>query len=261
MKSTKKDTSRSTHVYHITYSREHGVGCLYFWGCNLTCKLCLLKKEAFDCHLPETRLRIYDPSYESGRPSRFLTLRELMLFLDPLSLKRIVLMGAEPVCDPMLLRILASLRRSKKDCSFVLLTDGRKFPPLSMVDEIIFSIKAMTPTLHRDYTGVNNRIILCNFIEIAVSKSVSLHVETVFIPDYVDEDEVLRIADFIASIDPAIPFRIDAYLPVQGLPWRAPEVQEIQSLTVKARCMLPNTSCLYGDEGKTKLAYEVERIF
>ncbi len=260
MKSTKKDASRSTNVYHITYSREHGVGCLYFWGCNLRCKLCLLKKEVFDCHLPETRLRIYDPSYKSERPTHFLTLQKLMSLLDPLSLKQIVLMGAEPVCDPRLPRFLASLKRSK-DCSFVLLTNGKKFPPLSMVDEIIFSIKAITPALHRDYTGVDNKIILRNFTKIAASKSVSLHVETVFIPDYVDEDEVLRIADFIASIDPAIPFRIDAYLPIEGLPWRAPQAHEIQSLTEKVRCMLPNTSCLYGDEGKTELAYEVERIF
>jgi pyruvate-formate lyase-activating enzyme len=183
-----------------------------------------------------------------------------MSLLDPLSLKQIVLMGAEPVCDSKLPRILGSLKRSK-DCSFVLLTNGRKFPPLSMVDEIIFSIKAITPALHRDYTGVDNKIILRNFTKIAASKSVSLHVETVFIPDYVDEDEVLRIADFIASIDPAITFRIDAYLPIQGLPWRAPQAHEIQSLTEKVRCMLPNTSCLYGDEGKTELAYEVERIF
>src|SRR5271157_3434394 len=114
-----ENNSPRTNIYHITYSREYGVCCLFFWGCNLRCKLCLLKKEAFDCHLPETRLRIYDPSYESERPTRFLTLRKLMLLLDPLSLKQIVLMGAEPVCDPMLPRILAALRKSK-DCSFVL---------------------------------------------------------------------------------------------------------------------------------------------
>ncbi len=260
MKSTKDDGLRSTSVYHITCSREHGVGCLYFWGCNLRCRLCLLKKEAFDCHLPETRLRIYDPSYESMRPTRFLTLQELRFLLDPLLLKQVVLMGAEPVCDPMLPRILAFLKRSK-NCSFVLLTNGRTFPPLSMVNEIIFSIKAITPALHKDYTCFDNKMILRNFRKIAASISVSLHVETVFIPDYVDDDEVMRIADFVASIDPTIPFRIDAYLPIQGLPWRAPEVQEIQTLTEKARRILPNTSCLYGDEGKTDLAYQVERIF
>jgi pyruvate formate lyase activating enzyme len=183
-----------------------------------------------------------------------------MLLLDPLSLRQIVLMGAEPICDPTLPRILTTLKKSK-DCAFVLLTNGRKFPPLSMVDEVIFSIKAITPALHRDYTGVDNKVILRNFTEIAASKSVSLHVETVFIPDYVDEDEILRIADFIAAVDPAIAFRIDAYLPIRGLPWRAPQAHEIQSLAEKVRYILPNTSILYGDGGKTELAYEVERIF
>jgi pyruvate-formate lyase-activating enzyme len=130
-----------------------------------------------------------------------------------------------------------------------------------MLDQVIFSIKAITPALHRDYTGYDNGVILRNFNKIASCKSVSLQVETVFIPGYVDENEVLRIADFIASVDRFIPFRIDSYLPIQGLPWRAPKVEGIQSLTEKVKLILPNTSCLYGDEGRTELAYEVNRIF
>lgn len=255
-----KDHSQKTKVYHVTYSREHGVCCLYFWGCNLRCKLCLLKKEAFDCHLPETRFRIYDPAYKSERPAHFLTLQKLFVLLDPLLLKQIVLMGAEPVCDPRLPRILTYLKESK-DCTIILLANGKKMPPLDMPDQIIFSIKAITTSLHRDYTGYDNDVILKNFSKIASCKSISLRTETVYIPGYVDEDEVLRIADFIASVDRSIPLRIDAYLPIQGLPWRAPTVEEIQSLNEKVRCILPNTSCLYGNEGKTELAYGVERIF
>ena len=255
-----ENNSPRTNIYHITYSREYGVCCLFFWGCNLSCQLCLLKKEAFDCHLPETRLRIYDPAYRSERPARFLTLQKLVHLLDPLSLKQIVLMGAEPVCDPLLSRILVSLKQSK-NCSFVLLTNGRKFPPLAMLDQVIFSIKAVTPALHRDYTGVDNRVILRNFTELASSKSVSLHAETVFIPGYVDEEEILRIAAFISSVDRSIPFRIDAYLPIQGLPWRVPTPEEIQVLAYRTKQFLPNTTCFYGDKGKTELAYEIERIF
>ncbi len=255
-----ENNSPQTNVYHITYSREYGVCCLFFWGCNLSCRLCLLKKEAFDCHLPETRLRIYDPAYISERPSRFLALHELVQLLDPLSLKQIVLMGAEAVCDPLLPRILDSLKQSK-NCSFVLLTNGRKSPPLAMLDEVIFSIKAVTPALHRDYTGVDNRIILRNFAEIAPSKSVSLHAETVFVPGYVDEEEILRIAAFIASVDRSIPLRIDAYLPIQGLPWRVPTPEEMQALADRTKQVLPNTACFYGDKGKTELAYEIERIY
>lgn len=260
MKSPYSGHSPRTNVYHITYSREYGVCCLFFWGCNLRCRLCLLKKEAFDCHLPETRFRIYNPTYRSKHPNRFLTLHQLLCVLDPLTLKQAVLMGAEPVCDPLLPEILTPLKQAK-DCSFILLTNGKKPAPLSMLDQVIFSIKAITPSLHLDYTGYHNEIILQNFIEIASCKSVSLHAETVFIPDYVDEDEVLRIADFIASVDRSIPFRIDAYLPIQGMPWRAPTTEEIQSLKERVKHILPNTSCLYGDEGKTPLAYEVERIF
>ena len=249
-----------TNIYHITHSKEYGICCIYFWGCNLRCKLCLLKKEVFDCHLPETRLRIYDKKYKSKRPDHFLTMQRLMSLLDPLEVKQVVLMGAEPVCDPFLPEILISLKQSK-GCSFTLLTNGKKAAPLSMLDQVIFSIKAITPSLHLDYTGYDNKIILRNFTKTAACKSVMLHTETVFIPDYVDEKEVLRIAEFIASVNPSIPFRIDAYLPVQGLPWRSPTIEEIQLLRDRVKHVLPNTSCLYGNEGKTELAYEIERIF
>ncbi len=249
-----------TRIYHITYSREYGVGCLFFWGCNLRCRLCLLKKEAFDCHLPENRLRIYEPSYRSGRPARFLTMEGLRERLDPLPLRQVVLMGAEPVCDPLLPAVLAAIRKTK-ECSFVLLTNGRKLPPLGMVDEVIFSIKVITPALHRDYTGFSNRDILRNFARIAACPSVRLHTETVFIPGYVDEEEVLKIAAFIASVDRSLPLRIDAYLPIQGLPWRAPAPEEISALADRAKRILPNTNCFYGDGGRTELAYEIEKIF
>ena len=260
MNLSQNDNSARSNVYHITYSREYNVCCLYFWGCNLRCRLCLLKKEAFDCHLPENRLRIYDPPYRSEQPERFLMMQGLLSLLDPLAIRQVVLMGAEPVCDPCLPEILTSLTQSK-GCSFILLTNGKKLAPLSMLDQVIFSIKAVTPSLHKDYTGDDNKLILRNFVEIASCKSVSLHTETVFIPSYVDEDEVLRIADFIASVDRLIPLRIDAYLPIQGLPWQAPKTEEIQSLAERVKRILPNVSCLYGGEGRTELAYEVERIF
>ncbi len=249
-----------TRIYHITWAREHGVCCLFFWGCNLRCRLCLLKKEAFDCHLPENRFKIYEPSYKSRHPGRFLALEELLELLNPLPVKQVVLRGAEPVCDPGLPEVLASLKEGK-GCTFILLTNGRKLPPLAKVEEVIFSIKAVTPSLHRDYTGYSNRDILRNFARIASDKSAVLHTETVFIPGYVDEEEVLKIAAFIASIDRSLPLRIDAYLPIQGLPWRAPTPADIQALADRAKRILPNASCFFGDEGRTELAYGVEKIF
>jgi len=57
------------------------------------------------------------------------------------------------------------------------------------------------------------------------------------------------------------PLRIDAYLPIQGLSWCVPTPEEIQALAYRTKQVLPNTTCFYGDKGKTELAYEIERIF
>jgi len=249
-----------TNVYHITYSREFEICFLFFWGCNLKCRICLLKKEAYDCHLPENRLRIYEPDYRSKRPTTFLPLPELFNLLSQLNIKKTFLMGAEPACNPALPDIVNYLT-SEKESKISLLTNGKELPPLSPLDEIVFSIKAITPALHRDYTGFDNTDIVKNFKTVAGFEKISLYAETVFIPDYVDEKEVIKIAEFIASVDKSIPFRIDAYVPVENLPWRAAGVNEIESLAEKVRRILPKTTCFYGDRGNIPLAYEVERVF
>jgi pyruvate-formate lyase-activating enzyme len=252
--------TESTSLYHITWGKEFGICSLYFWGCNLRCRICLLKQEILDCHLPETRLRIYEASSVSSRPSRFLTFGRTIDILNRLPIKRVFLMGGEPLCEPLLPQILEFLRWHKA-CSISLLTNGKLKPPVQMLDEVIFSIKAITPSLHRDYTGFPNRRIVKNFKQLADSPQVRLYVETVFIPDYVGESEVMKIAAFIASINPDIPLRIDAYLPVPGECWRTPEVEELEKLKDRVLTILPRATCFHGKWGDEPLAYEVERIF
>ncbi len=247
-------------LYHITWGEQYGICTLYFWGCNLGCRICLLKKEVFDCHLIETRLRIYDASFVSPRPQEFLTLERSLEILDRLPIKRIFLMGAEPLCEPFLPQILEFLRR-EKSCIISLLTNGKLMPPVHLLDEVIFSIKAITPLLHRNYTGFPNQTILKHFRELAGLPQIRLHAETVFIPDYVDEAEIMKVAAFIASINPDIPFRIDAYLPVPGQPWKVPEIEEIEELKDKISKILPQTTCFHGKQGSEPLVYEVKRIF
>ncbi len=249
-----------TKIYHITYSKDFRICSLYFWGCNLRCKICLLKKEAYDCHLQENRLRIYEPNYRSARPKNFLVLESLFSQLSDLKIDKTFFMGAEPLVDPALPKVLDYLRTEKKS-KISLLTNGLKLPPLSSLDEIIFSLKAITPKLHKDYTGVDNRRILKNFVTISRFEGIRMYAETVLIPDYVDGVEILQIAEFIASVNRDIPFRIDAYLPIPGLSWKAPDVHQIQSITERVKDILPNTTCFYGDEGTTPLAYEIERIY
>jgi len=70
-------------------------------------------------------------------------------------------------------------------------------PPIHLLDEVIFSIKAITPSPHRDYTGCSNQTILKHFRELASSRQIRLYTETVFIPDYIDKAEIMKIAAFI----------------------------------------------------------------
>jgi len=71
----------------------------------------------------------------------------------------------------------------------------------------------------------------------------------------------MKLAEFIASVDRHIPFRIDAYLPMPGLPWRAVQTSEIEAVRYMVREVPPNTTRLHGDYGRKMLAYEIERVF
>ena len=100
-----------------------------------------------------------------------------------------------------------------------------------------------------------------SYEELAGFPQIRLHAQTVFIPDYVDEAEIMKVAAFIASINSDIPLRIDAYLPVPGQPWRVPEIEEIEELKDKISKILPRTTCFHGKQGSEPLVYEVKRIF
>ena len=64
---------------------------LHFWGCNLNCRACLLKKEIYDCHLEETRNGIFNGTKKSLHiPERFLDLEEVMQILRKLEVKRVI---------------------------------------------------------------------------------------------------------------------------------------------------------------------------
>ena len=65
-------------IYHITYAPIVRTINLHFWGCNLKCRACLLKKELHDCHLAETRDGIFNRIKKRPQiPERFLDLGEV----------------------------------------------------------------------------------------------------------------------------------------------------------------------------------------
>ena len=243
-------------VYHITHSPRVGIAHLHFWGCNLNCRACLLKKELYDCHLIETKDNIFNATKESPQsPERFLSLEEVVRILGKLDVRQVVLMGAEPTTDRELPQLAQALHKEFGSDN-ILLTNGFIFADLKHIDEVVFSLKAHSDKLHRHYTGKSNEKALENFVKYHQS-GVKLRAESVFIPDYIDCPEIENISKFIAGVDKSIPYRIDAYIPIGDNPWRRPTSEEMEKATSLARKHLDHVSCLTGNE---ELKFEVLRV-
>jgi pyruvate-formate lyase-activating enzyme len=234
-------------IYHITYSPEPKTVCLHFWGCNLSCRACLCHKEIYDCHLEETKEAIFQPDkLAEPAPETFLPLNQIQEVLRSLEVQQVIFMGQEPTIDPELPELARELHREFGSHN-ILLTNGFKVLPVADFDEVVFSIKAYTDSLHRDYTGKSNQEALDNFLYLYKS-GVKLRAESIFIPEYIEHNEIENIAKFIARIDKNIPYRVDAYLQVAGNPWRRPRIDEMKAAVTAAKRHLNNVSCLTGNE-------------
>ncbi|MBC7253130.1 MAG: radical SAM protein [Actinobacteria bacterium] len=85
-----------------------------------------------------------------------------------------------------------------------------------------FDLKAHTPSLHRALCGVDNAATLDNFAYAASRiperpDPPPLVASTLLIPGYVEAEEVGRIASFIASLDPGIPYSLLAFHPQHAM--------------------------------------------
>lgn len=227
------------HVYHITYAPIAKTACLYFWGCNFSCRGCIRRRAARDVHLKT--LYLDDVSAIS-----FLGLKDVIKELNSIEVKKVIFLGGEPTLDPDLANLARSLHE-KFQTHNVLLTNGSIIPSLDDIDEVCCSIKAYTDDLHIDFTGKSNRDVLKNFPEF-YRAGIELRSESIFIPGYIDYQEIEKIARFIASVDSDIPYRIDGYIPVPREPWRRPRPQEVENAVKAAKKHLNKVSCLKGDE-------------
>jgi len=83
---------------------------------------------------------------------------------------------------------------------------------------IKFDLKAWDETLHRVLTGQSNKLTLRNFAKLSEKinqrpEPPPLVASTLLIPGYVTEEEVSNIAEFIASLNPNIPYSLLAFYP------------------------------------------------
>ena len=230
-------------VYHIVYEPTYKSVDIHFWTeCTLKCRACYTRYETLDFGLYDDPVAIIANKPAQMPPRIFLSLRKVMSLLKGRYVERAIFMGTEASLDPEMPALAASLHREFHSYN-ILLTNGFKVADMRDVDEVIFSLKAISPDLHQDYTGKDNSAILKNFAALERSGK-KLQAETVLIPGYIDSAEIERTAEFISGINREIKLRIDAYFPVGNNPWRAATCDEVKEAARRTRKHLKNVSCL-----------------
>ncbi|MCX8042144.1 MAG: radical SAM protein [Thermodesulfobacteriaceae bacterium] len=185
---------------------------VFFHACSLNCLFCQ------NWHFRELTFR---PQTKS--------LKEFLKSLTP-SVSCICYFGGDP-SPQMPFALKASLEALKNKKNRILRicweTNGlinrnllKKAVELSLISGgcIKFDLKAWNENLHIALTGISNKKILENFIY--VSQFIKerpqvplLIASTLLVPGYIDEREIEGIANFIAKLNPEIPYRLLAFYP------------------------------------------------
>jgi len=236
-----------TNVYHIYYTPEAKEVSLMFWGCNIFCKGCYCKRRIYSPMLKDfvgTHLR--DNYSTAGIPQTYMTMGQIFQALDELDIKDVILEGQEACLDPHFSEITRRLHE-RYNSNNILLTNLYKMPNLSHIDKVAFGIKALTPELNLDYTGVENTSIIKNFLDIVKSGKKTV-VESLFIPDYIYFDEIEKIAKFVSEVDKDMLFVLLPYFKAGFNPWRRPTLEEMKKAAEISKKYLNRVFHFNGDE-------------
>lgn len=136
--------------------------------------------------------------------------------------------GGDLMCQPDFYVQSTESIKDRTDKLWVLLeTNGYGLTPRNLdlyrkagVDAFWLDIKAYDPEAHRKLTGVDNAWLL-KLPEEILRRGFTLEVLSLFIPGWVEEDQIGRIARLLAEVDPSIPFTILAFFPehkMRGIP-------------------------------------------
>ncbi len=210
--------------YKITYHAERRFATLHNFGCTFRCPVCSYKLRSGADGIP---------GQSFPRPDRFLTVEEMKNALRQVKIDQLFAMGGEPTVARELPEMLAFAKDELRVKTFLGHTNGSKLP-LPNLDGANVGLKAWDADLHRAYTGRDRDTILGNFAT-AFRKGLQMKANVVFIPGYVDLDQVEAVAAWLSKLSSDIPFHIMGYIPVPGQPFAQPTVEQMQQAEAVCR--------------------------
>lgn len=127
--------------------------------------------------------------------------------------------GGDLSCQPeFYIESAREIKNLNEDLWILLETNGYGLTPKNLdlfeglIDSFWLDIKAYDEEIHKKLTGASNKWILKLPAEI-INRGFTLEVSTVYIPGWVEEDQIRKIAELLAQVDPEIPYSIIAFLP------------------------------------------------
>ncbi len=240
-------------VYHITWTEGLKEICLFMNSdgkCNFSCHGCVIEIYPLDIHL------MLAEKSDARKKRKILSEKEVLSYLSPLSYEKVIFLGKEPSIDNTLVPLAKSLKENFSTYN-IMLTNGYKFV-VQNIDEVCISLKAITKEKFKNWTGVDDTETVLENFKKYVKTGIKVRAESVFIPNFIDDDEIEKIAKFIASVDKNIPYRIDGYIPERNDIFRAPTKEEIDEIENIAKKYLNNVTTLHKE---IKLKYEVKEIY
>lgn len=228
-----------TNIYHITQFSDSSAY-LNFLGCRWKCRGCARLLD-WDSHLsPSDRERL-GGIYGKTQSTLRLRLDDVIEILKKGNAKKLYLGGYEPTLDPNIARILETLKGEGFWTKLV--TNGEFLSEhiMELIDEITLSIRALDDEIHRGYTGRSNRKTLRNFEKFHGSGKIE--VETIYIPEVVECEEILEIARYIAGFNENLRYRIDRFCSYDNYK-RGVTVGEVGECLKKVKGILPGAYTL-----------------
>lgn len=204
--------------YKVTYSEEYRRATVHNRGCNFRCVGCAYKIRSF-------------PPVE-----RWPSLQEVKAAVAGVDAERVHFMGGEPTTCPHLPEMLRYCREELGLSTYLGHTNGSSIPLENLTGANV-SFKAFSADKHLIYTGQPREPVYDNFRR-AFEAGLQMRASCVYIPGFVDLDEVERMAQFVEGLSPDIPFHIMGYIPIPGTPWPRPTEEQMTEVVALARGIL-----------------------
>lgn len=206
--------------FKVAYAEGSKTAYVWNGGCNFACTGCYYKLKP-----------------ELNRAERSLGTDEIKQALLRLSgnggVESVHFLGGEPT----MARDLGELARFSKavlGAGTHLVTNGSNPIDASLIDSASISIKAPSKGQYDEYVGTDRYDVFANVAK-AHEDGIELSLSSVLIPGSVDAEDIEKIADMVAGMDPETPYHIIGYMPVPGASWKKATPQEVAEASALAK--------------------------